>query len=59
MSEYAERDVVALDADGGHYTRHVNAMTVEGLHDKGAIAAELAWRDAGEARAALRKEAAE
>jgi len=29
-----------------HYSKHVFAMTVEGLHGKGEIAAELAWRDA-------------
>jgi phage shock protein A len=28
-----------------HYTRHVAAMTAEVLHDKGDIAAELAYRD--------------
>jgi hypothetical protein len=39
---YAERD---LDMLGEYYTRHVEAMTAEGLHDKSAIAAELAWRD--------------
>lgn len=39
---YDERDVEALDE---YYTRHVEAMTREGLHDKSAIAAELAWRD--------------
>lgn len=44
MSEklYAKRNVIAL---GEHYTRHVSAMTGEGLHDKSSIAAELAWRD--------------
>lgn len=41
--EYADRDIVAL---GDHYTRHVLAMTREQLHDKAAIAAELAYRDA-------------
>lgn len=30
---------------GRFYTRHVQAMTVEGLHEKCDIAAELAWRD--------------
>lgn len=39
---YAKRDARAL---GDHYTRHVEAMTAEGLHAKSAIAAELAWRD--------------
>ena len=46
MSErnlYAERDTPAL---GEFYTRHVMAMTAEGLHAKSAIAAELAYRDA-------------
>jgi hypothetical protein len=28
-----------------HYSRHVAAMTEEGLHDKAAIAEQLAWRD--------------
>jgi len=28
-----------------YYERHVMAMTAEALHDKGDIAAELAWRD--------------
>jgi len=36
---------VQLDRDGGHYCRHVSAMTREGLHAKSDIAAELAWRD--------------
>lgn len=47
MSQYAERDIVRL---GEFYTRHVHAMTAEGLHAKSAIAAELAWRDAEIAR---------
>ena len=42
MSEYADRDVLA---QGAHYTKHVMAMTAEGLHDKADIAAELAHRD--------------
>jgi len=29
-----------------HYSRHVSAMTSEGLDRKSDIAAELAWRDA-------------
>lgn len=41
--QYADRDRRAL---GGHYYRHVSAMTGEELHAKTAIAAELAWRDA-------------
>ena len=43
---YAERDVDALDEQGGYYFRHVDAMTREGLHSKSQIAAELAFRDA-------------
>jgi len=39
---YAERDYMA---QGTYYTRHVSAMTGEGLHAKSAIAAELAHRD--------------
>lgn len=39
---YADRDPLAL---GDHYTAHVAAMTREALHDKAAIAAELAYRD--------------
>ena len=41
-NQYAQRDSRAL---GEHYLRHVSAMTGEGLHEKSAIAAELAWRD--------------
>ena len=40
---YAERSIEEL---WPHYIKHVSAMTGEALHDKGAIAAELAWRDA-------------
>ena len=43
--QYAERDVIALDRAGGHYIRHVGAMTAEKLHSKSDIAAELAYRD--------------
>jgi hypothetical protein len=43
--QYAERDIRKLDKLGGHYSRHVQAMTAEGLHSKSAIAAELAFRD--------------
>lgn len=39
---YAERDHMA---QGEHYLRHIDAMTREGLHDKSAIAGELAARD--------------
>ena len=42
MSEYADRDIIA---QGEVYTKHVSAMTTEGLHDKSDIAAELAHRD--------------
>lgn len=39
---YADRDCEEMVK---HYTAHVSAMTVEGLHSKSAIAAELAFRD--------------
>lgn len=42
MTEYEKRDIIEL---GDAYLKHANAMTAEGLHDKGDIAAELAWRD--------------
>jgi hypothetical protein len=44
---YADRmsDVIDLDDLGALYFSHVMAMTAEGLHEKSAIAAELAWRD--------------
>ena len=42
MAEYAKRDI---EAQGEHYIRHLHAMTAEGLHAKGDIAAELAHRD--------------
>lgn len=42
---YTERAIDELDFAGGYYTRHVNAMTAEGLNSKSAIAAELAVRD--------------
>tara|TARA_R110000851_G_scaffold33896_1_gene90355 strand:- start:2719 stop:3234 length:516 start_codon:yes stop_codon:yes gene_type:complete len=45
-NQYAERDIMGLDKKGGHYSRHLSAMTSEGLHDKSDIAAELAYRDA-------------
>ena len=45
MTEYAERDVIALDVAGDLYSKHIMAMTAEGLHSKSDIAAELAWRD--------------
>ncbi|MDE3022282.1 MAG: hypothetical protein KGI54_10515 [Pseudomonadota bacterium] len=43
---YAKRDLYALDKVGGHYCKHVMAMTSEALHSKSDIAAELAYRDA-------------
>lgn len=45
IKQYAERDAIALEKAGGYYSRHVSAMTTEGLHSKSDIAAELAWRD--------------
>jgi len=39
---YADRDPGELEP---WYSRHVNAMTAEGLYAKSAIAAELAYRD--------------
>ncbi|GAA0517592.1 hypothetical protein GCM10009414_29010 [Tatumella terrea] len=45
-NQYAERDIMDLDISGNHYSRHISAMTREGLHSKSDIAAELAWRDA-------------
>ena len=43
--QYGERDAQELDAAGGHYSRHVRAMTAECLDSKSDIAAELAHRD--------------
>lgn len=45
LKQYAERDIMALDESGDFYSRHVSAMTAEGLHAKSDIAAELGWRD--------------
>jgi len=45
MKLYNKRDCRALDVDGGHFCRHIDAMTEENLHDKAEIAAELAFRD--------------
>lgn len=45
MPEYKERDHMLLDKGGNYYSKHVLAMTQEGLHDKSDIAAELAYRD--------------
>lgn len=42
---YADRDIMDLDRRGGYYCRHISSMTVEGLHSKSDIAAELAHRD--------------
>jgi hypothetical protein len=39
---YNTRDIESI---WSHYTKHLAAMTKEGLHAKGAIAAELAHRD--------------
>lgn len=44
--QYADRDHRQLDKLGNYYSRHVEAMTAEGLHDKSDIAGELAYRDA-------------
>jgi hypothetical protein len=41
-NQYAERDIEQL---GDHYMVHIDAMTVESLHSKSSIAAELAFRD--------------
>ncbi|WP_447881603.1 hypothetical protein [Serratia fonticola] len=40
--QYDERNAMAL---GDYYGRHVHAMTVESLHAKSDIAAELGYRD--------------
>ncbi len=45
MKHYRNRNIAELDEDGGHYSKHVAAMSEEGLHGKSEIAAELAWRD--------------
>lgn len=45
MKRYAEREIDELDFAGGFYSAHINAMTIEGLNSKSAIAAELAFRD--------------
>lgn len=42
---YAERDLEMLDMTNNYYSRHVMAMTEEGLDSKSSIAAELAYRD--------------
>jgi len=43
MTLYAHRNPRDLEP---YLSRHMEAMTAEGLHDKGDIACELAWRDA-------------
>jgi len=43
---YSKRNGYKLDKLGNYYIKHAQAMTVEGLHDKSDIAAELAYRDA-------------
>jgi len=42
---YANRDIIRLDREGEYYSRHVQAMTAEGLDSKSDIAGELAHRD--------------
>ena len=42
---YPEVCPMELDEKGGHYFRHVDAMTGEGLHCKGDIACQLGYRD--------------
>lgn len=45
MKRYEKRNHIAQDKAGNYYSRHVCAMTAEGLHAKSDIAAELAHRD--------------
>lgn len=45
VKQYADRDSLGLDKAGNYYTRHVQAMTAEGLFTKSDIAGELAFRD--------------
>ena len=45
MSEYADRDCEEIDKNGGHFAKHMSAMTSEGLDGKFEIAAELGYRD--------------
>ena len=45
MKHYSNRDARELDRQGGFFTRHMSAMSDEGLRDKSDIAAELAHRD--------------
>lgn len=39
---YPDLDPMKLEPD---FSRHMLALTAEGLHDKSAIAEQLAWRD--------------
>jgi len=50
MRLYAKRDI---EAQAGHYMRHICAMTDENLQSKSDIAAELAHRDIQIARLKL------
>lgn len=50
--QYGERDIIGM---GEYYTRHVSAMTSEGLHAKWEIAAELGLVDAKREKGAGRK----
>lgn len=43
--DVGNRDIMEQDRQGGHYFRHVLALTAEALHSKSDIAAELAHRD--------------
>jgi hypothetical protein len=45
-NQYSKRDLLSLEVNGEHYSKHVVAMTTEGLHSESSIAAELAYRDA-------------
>lgn len=42
---YSNRDIRKLDKTGNYYSKHLSAITGEGLIEKPAIAAELAHRD--------------
>lgn len=43
--EYPAISPIELDRDGGHYSRHVRALTDESLYSKSDIAVQLGWRD--------------
>lgn len=45
VKHYEGRDIMALDAAGDYYCRHVSALTRENLVGKSEIAAELGYRD--------------